>query len=519
MEGSLLQYLVKWLVIEQKYQLLIQEGTPLTIRQDYNCLMKDDGKIVRCLYIIDGNKQSLGFIQDLLTGQNRLFESLTEQGKKYLAYLVVVFEEGAEAEKLEYIKAWQEETLTDRRCLKCFIVDGKDQKSEKLFSRAITDSGLGRLIQDFMAKKDKLSWLSRSIEELIEEENKKYHLDIKVERTMITYMLLAINILVFVGLMAYSLLSGRSYDELLILSGAKINSYIIQGQYWRLFTPIFLHGGILHLLVNCYSLYILGSLVERLFGRGKFIVSYLVAGIVGNLLSFMFVEGYSVGASGAIFGLMGMLLYYGIENPAQFKHYFGKSVLSTIMINLIYGMSIPGIDNCAHLGGLIGGFLAVGAISKANIKKWYTNRMLYAAVLIGVSIGALTYGLTSSQSQITRKLVELERLEEREDWEKLELKGKELYELMPKREDDKISLLWSLTKAEVMLGDYDEAIRYGQELTKLSPINGHYLLGINYYEHGQYSEAKKELQLAFEAGNEAAGQMFELIQQYEANVQ
>lgn len=518
MEGSLLEKLIKWLIIKQDYKPIRGVNGEFVVRSEQNILLKEKHQPITYVQVIDGNRCSLEIIRQRLENEDGFLVHLKEENIKASPYIIFVFET-AEEEKLTFIKQWQERHLTDRNCFKCFVMDGKTSKVEKLFSRATPDNGLLKAISGFLDKKDELIWLSAPMEELIENKKKEYHIDFKVKNPIITYVLLTLNILVFVGLMAYSYASGKSYDELLITFGAKVNSYIIQGEYWRLFTPIFLHGGFIHLVVNCYSLYILGSLVERIFGRGKFLCSYLIAGIVGNMLSFMFVEGYSVGASGAIFGLMGMLLYYGIENPAQFKHYFGRSVLSTIGLNLVYGFSVSGIDNCAHLGGLVGGFLAIGALSKANVKRWYTSRIFYLLVLISLSVGAVGYGLTNDESQITRYLIELEQLEEEEDWENLELKGKEVYDMKPEKLNDRVSLLWALTKAELMQRKYDEAISYGQELAALSPINGHYLLGIIYYDSGQYSLAKGELQLALEAGNEAAGQMLDLIKQYEANIQ
>jgi len=519
MEGSLLVKLIKWLIILQDYKIISRDEGKIIIRPEINALLKQNGQTTTYVQLIDGNKCSLELIRQRLEEKDDFLTYLKEENKQASPFIIFVFEGEIEEEKLNFIKEWQEQYLTDRECFKCFVMDGKEGKVQKLFSRATTDNGLLKQLQRFLDKKDQMTWLEQPIEELIEQKKRDYHIDFKVKTPIATYILLIINVLVFAGLMVYSYVSGRSYEELLIVSGAKVNSYIIQGEYWRLFTPIFLHGGIMHLAVNCYSLYILGSLVERIFGRGKFICSYLMAGIVGNMLSFMFVEGYSVGASGAIFGLMGMLLYYGLENPVQFKHYFGRSVLSTIALNLVYGFSVSGIDNCAHLGGLVGGFLAIGALSKAKLKKWYTNRILYLLVLLGVSIGALGYGFTNDKSQITRQLVVLEQLEEEEDWENLEIKGKELYEMAPEMMTDRVSMLWALTKAELMLQKYDEAIAYGQELAALSPINGHYLLGIIYYDNGQYSSAKEELKQAQDAGNEAAGQMLEFIKQYETKIQ
>jgi rhomboid protease GluP len=164
----------------------------------------------------------------------------------------------------------------------------------------------------------------------------------------VTYVLLAVNVLVFLADMAL----GRELSML----GWKQNDLIVQGQYWRLLTPMFLHGGLLHIGFNSYALYLLGPQIERSFGSLRFLMVYFTAGLAGSIASFALTPAPSVGASGAIFGLLGAFLPYLYRNREYISNTRGRiqQIAMLLGINLLIGLQ-PGIDNWAHLGGLIGG--------------------------------------------------------------------------------------------------------------------------------------------------------------------
>lgn len=170
----------------------------------------------------------------------------------------------------------------------------------------------------------------------------------------ITFLIGAINLLIWIAMTA---MGGSSNPQTLIAFGAKFNPLIDQGEYWRWFTPIFLHVGGLHLWFNSLSLLALGGKLERVLGSVRFIVIYLAAGIVGNVSSYMFSPSISAGASGAIFGLMGALLYLTWKEPDTWGETMGFSIWIGLIMNVILGFAIPAIDNYAHFGGLIGGFI------------------------------------------------------------------------------------------------------------------------------------------------------------------
>lgn len=169
----------------------------------------------------------------------------------------------------------------------------------------------------------------------------------------VTYFMIASSVLVHIGQMLTQTPGG---SDLLTNLGAKVNSAIIAGQYWRLITPMWLHGSLLHIAFNMYALFIFGVNLERAYGHGRFLLLYLLSGFAGNVISFMMSPTPSIGSSTAIFGLIaaqGVFLY---QNRKLIRNAQGMLIntLTIAGINLVLGLS-PGIDNWGHLGGLIGG--------------------------------------------------------------------------------------------------------------------------------------------------------------------
>jgi rhomboid protease GluP len=156
-------------------------------------------------------------------------------------------------------------------------------------------------------------------------------------------------------------LLGISLTDLLLMWGAKDNIAIAAGdQYYRFFTMMFLHGGLLHLLFNTIALTSFGSEIERIAGTQRFLGIYFVGGLMGGVASYIFSPNPAVGASGAIFALIGAEIVFIWLNRAVFgeraKQMLG-SVGFTALANIGIGFSVPNIDNMAHIGGLIGGLL------------------------------------------------------------------------------------------------------------------------------------------------------------------
>lgn len=181
------------------------------------------------------------------------------------------------------------------------------------------------------------------------------------KNAIVTYALIGINIFMFI---ISAVLSKGFMDidtNVLVNLGAKYNPAIVEGQWFRLFSCMFLHGGLVHIAANMYSLYSIGPLVEHLYGKIKYISLYIASGIVSSLFSFWFSPYVSIGASGAIFGLLGVLFIFSMRERKRVGKSFFINIASTVLINLYIGLSLPGIDNFAHLGGLLSGIM-LGAI-------------------------------------------------------------------------------------------------------------------------------------------------------------
>ena len=187
------------------------------------------------------------------------------------------------------------------------------------------------------------------------EENKVFTKIFEPKKMIITPILIAICILVFIAMYIWG--NGSEDAVTLLLFGANFRGLVQAGEVWSLVTSMFLHIGLIHLVVNMYSLLIIGKQLESFLGKWKFLIVYLGSGILGSLLSVVVHSSISAGASGAIFGLLGSLLYFGYHYRLYLGTVLKTQVIPIIIINLLIGFMVPGIDNFAHIGGLVGGYL------------------------------------------------------------------------------------------------------------------------------------------------------------------
>src|SRR5215813_3758733 len=199
---------------------------------------------------------------------------------------------------------------------------------------------------------------------MIQEDHVEFLHAVWARRPLFTYVFLGLNILLF-ALMA--LAGGSGNERVLTAFGVKANAAISRGEWWRFITPIFLHIGMLHLFFNSYALWIVGPQVEKLYGPARFVILYVLTGVAGVYASYFYHPlSESAGASGAIFGLFGVLLVFGVRYrnsiPPFFKRAVGTGVLPVIFINLFIGFTIPGIDNSAHIGGLLAGAVLAAVV-------------------------------------------------------------------------------------------------------------------------------------------------------------
>lgn len=213
-----------------------------------------------------------------------------------------------------------------------------------------------------------------------------------------TYIIIGINMLMYLFLE----MGGGSMDiPTLIQFGANYNvSMAVDNEWWRIISSMFLHIGLMHLILNMIALYYLGSIVERIYGAKRFLLIYFLSGIGGGLASFMSPESISAGASGAIFGLFGALLFFGVMYKKIFFQTFGKGVLLIIGINIVFGFSVPNIDMAAHIGGLVTGFTASAIVYVPNKKN--ISIQLGAGILYLFFIAAMIFmGIQQTDNNVS----------------------------------------------------------------------------------------------------------------------
>ncbi len=177
-----------------------------------------------------------------------------------------------------------------------------------------------------------------------------------------------------------------------LADGALIPALVAQGEVWRLLSSMFLHSGITHLALNMLSLYFLGSFVEAAFGRGRFFALYLLSGISGGLAYLYFggFEAPAVGASGAIFGLLGGVLGYSLERGTfSWQNPLIRQLLILLALNLYLGFSIPNISNTAHLGGLAGGVVFGWLVAPTVYSRKRLRALSPVAIVLGAEIVVL----------------------------------------------------------------------------------------------------------------------------------
>jgi rhomboid protease GluP len=194
-------------------------------------------------------------------------------------------------------------------------------------------------------------------------------------KPVVTYTILAVTILVYIIQYFTQYYLGIDLPAAL---GVKANQAILQGQFWRLITPLFLHGSILHIGFNMYALYILGPSMERYYGRWRYLALYLLAGFAGNVASFLFTSANSLGSSTAIFGLLGAYGAFLYQNQGVLGNRARRGLMNIVLIaviNLAIGLTPNiGIDNWGHVGGLAGGTLfALLGGPKLKVEWAYPN--------------------------------------------------------------------------------------------------------------------------------------------------
>ena len=217
-------------------------------------------------------------------------------------------------------------------------------------------------------------------------------------RLPVTTSLIAANVLVYLAISALAASAGTAWNVALVNqigpalgNGALVPAAVAQGDVWRLITSVFLHSGLIHLSFNMVALYFLGTFAESAFGRWRFFALYVLSGLSGGL-AFLYYQAYlgdftqpAVGASGAIFGLLGSILGYSLRRGTfSWQNPLIRQLLILLALNVYLGLSISNISNTAHMGGLAGGF-AFGYLMAPTV---YVEKKLRALTPVALVLGA-----------------------------------------------------------------------------------------------------------------------------------
>ncbi|HET9914032.1 MAG TPA: rhomboid family intramembrane serine protease [Anaerolineales bacterium] len=209
----------------------------------------------------------------------------------------------------------------------------------------------------------------------------------------VTYSIIGITVAIFLL---------QQVSNLPIALFIKSNELIRAGQIWRLLTPMLLHGSFTHIAFNMYALLSFGTGLERYFGHGRFLLLYLLGAFAGNVASFLFTNADSVGASTAIFGLLGAEAVFLIQNrrvfPGQFRGAIGNIIFIAVINLFFIGTLVPNIDNWGHIGGLLGGLMFTSfAGPKWEVEGNYPafrliDKRPFSAVVVGAAMVILIFG-------------------------------------------------------------------------------------------------------------------------------
>ncbi len=363
-DDLLIMNLINYFITEENYKPMIIHGVNDEIWLEN---LDNNYKIVRIVSHHIHNKEQLDF------DKFKLSRIVKQVKRKTLSFKVKVLSIYTDIEDEKILN--KDDVLVEKE---------KDINNPKLIS-AFPD-----IVEKTNRKEDGLEYFIKVTDNINKKNESRSKMAEKIfsyKVPIVTYIIMAICIVLFIMMEVFS--GGSTNGSTLLKYGANLDVLVKEGEYYRLFTCMFLHIGIMHLACNMYSLYVVGREVESLFGKIKYIIIYVLSGIFGSIMSIAFTHNtISAGASGAIFGLLGALLYFGIHYRTYLGDAIKRSVIPIIVINLLIGFFSEGIDLAAHIGGLVGGVLVammVGIPDKSKTKDIINGTILTIIYLIFIS--------------------------------------------------------------------------------------------------------------------------------------
>ena len=371
-KNMIVMKLLHYFITEKNYNPIILQGVENEIWLEN---LDEDYKIIRIVSNYIHNDEQFRF--DMFK-TNRIMKKIKVKTLSFKMSTLSIFLDLGDSVNMN------DNTIKDVDCLK--VIEEKDLKNSDLVKSIFPD--LNKKLKYTEDGFQLFAKITNDINKHNKSDAEKMDEVFRPKVPYVTYGLILLCILCYVVPILFG------YYDSLVSMFSIYPSAIKAGEYYRLLTAAFLHGNIIHLLFNCYALFVIGSQVESFLGRFKYIAIYLFSAVSASLLSMLFLGNHlSLGASGAIFGLMGAIVYFGYHYRVYLGNIVKSQIIPLILFNLLLGFTLPGIDNFAHIGGLIGGSLftiALGIKYKSSnfekINGWITS-FIYLVFLIYLAFG------------------------------------------------------------------------------------------------------------------------------------
>lgn len=511
LDESYTLYNTAWHLIEQdKFELIhINENGELWLE-------KLDGKTSRVVRLFHGGfdwknhmKKDIGQVFQKAKAMKRYFRS------KHIELHNVYIDSHTPVDDWEMLKKKMQLNEKNPIQMNVYYISDKDKEEELArFMKAVgsTHTATEESLSE-AEKEEEVNQIRKKLAGQLKQKEKEIQSVFSYGKPFMTYILLAVNILLFVLLE----INGDSTSTATLIDfGAKYNPAIIEnGEWWRIVSSMFLHIGIPHLLLNMLAVFYLGTAAERIYGSLRFTVIYFLAGIGGGLASFAFTTNVSAGASGALFGLFGALLFFGCIHKRIFFQTMGMNLLIIIGINIVFGLSVPQVDNGAHMGGLISGFIA-SAILHLPKKKNYLIQT-GALIIYGLLMFALVlFGVNHNENSAAYQLMKTEQLVAAEQYEEVVTIATEGLQVSGESDSDVRShLLFQRAYGQIRLNNSEEAIADLERSVELNDTlaEAHYNLAVLYNNNNEAEKAEGSIEKAYELNpeNEDFRQLYEQI--------
>ncbi len=353
--------LLHYFITEQNYNPIILQGAEDEIWLEN---LENDYKIIR---IVSGHIHNNEQLEYDTFKTRRVVKKIKRKTFTFNMRVLSIFTDLGDSVKLDELKGIDS----------VYLKEAEDIKNYKFVKESFPD--IGKKLKFSEEGVRLFVRITSDINRKNKTEADKANEVFKPKKPTITYALIIINIIVFI----LSLLNESIVDDFCVWNIGVVKYH----EYYRIITGTFLHAGLMHIAFNMYALYILGKQMESFLGKWKFLIVYIISGIFGSLLT-LAIHGENfaaVGASGAIFGLLGSLLCFGYHYRVYLGTVIQNQIIPLLVFNLAIGLMIPGIDIFGHIGGLIGGYLAtmaVGVPYKGNTQERINGFVIGTIILV-----------------------------------------------------------------------------------------------------------------------------------------